>query len=324
MARVISKGCRAATLIAAAGVTAALLASTSRASDPATVPYVDPAWSPDGKKIAFVQRDQTAERIGALFTMRANGSGQTMLVPGMPDLGWPTWSPDGRRIAFGAKGAWIYVVNANGSGLRTLVRPDRDPGGGFYPDWSPGGRKIAYTATIGDTDAGNVIVMNPDGSRKTDAADSDGIATYKMPTWSPDGQRLAFRAVQAPDSANTVSPYLAYIHQYGGIVQGLDGTDANEPDWSPDGRTILYSTTPGQRPTIRRLNLRTGRTMFLHMGSHPRWSPDGRRVVFADNGQIYVMNADGSHVRQLTRLRASRSAPGSARDAPAALSVPHG
>ena len=96
---------------------------------------VRPAWSPDGRRIAFVsRRDGNSE----VYVMNADGSGKRNLTRNRASDDYPTWSPDGRRIAFlrgrllsnslrglGVRRFYsyhLYVVNADGSGLRRLTR----------------------------------------------------------------------------------------------------------------------------------------------------------------------------------------------------------
>ncbi len=90
---------------------------------------VRPAWSPDGRRIAFVsRRDGNSE----IYVMNADGSGKRNLTRDRANDDYPTWSPDGRRIAFlrgppqaasrDRYGYHLYVVNADGSGLRRLTR----------------------------------------------------------------------------------------------------------------------------------------------------------------------------------------------------------
>ena len=93
----------------------------------------EPAWSPDGEKIAFASEDD-----GEIYAMNADGSGRTRLtdIPGY-DHWPPTWSPDSTRIAFTSedkKGAEIYVMNADGSGLTRLTD---DPAYDAFPAWRP-------------------------------------------------------------------------------------------------------------------------------------------------------------------------------------------
>ena len=84
--------------------------------------YADPAWSPDGRKLAFVsKRDGNSE----VYVMNANGSGQRNLTGNPAFDADPAWSPDGRKIAFASKrdgNYGVYVMNADGSGQQRLAQ----------------------------------------------------------------------------------------------------------------------------------------------------------------------------------------------------------
>jgi Tol biopolymer transport system component len=92
-----------------------------------------PAWSPDGQKIAFSSMDD-----GEIYAIKVDGSVRTRLTdtPGY-DHWPPMWSPDGTRIAFTSedkKGSEIYVMNSDGSGLTRLTD---DAAEDLYPVWRP-------------------------------------------------------------------------------------------------------------------------------------------------------------------------------------------
>ena len=124
----------------------------------------DPAWLPDGRRIAF-NSDRNGDR--DIYVMNADGSDVVQLTDNPGGDGDPAWSPDGRWIAFISQrdGDWdwdnwdwewdIYVMNADGSGVIQLTD---NPGGDGDPAWSPDGRWIAFTS------GGNIYVMNIDGS----------------------------------------------------------------------------------------------------------------------------------------------------------------
>jgi Tol biopolymer transport system component len=146
-----------------------------------------PAWSPDGSKIAFTSlRDANYWEV---FVMNADGSGQTALTGNPASDSQPAWSPDGSKIAFTSSrdGNYeLYVMNADGSAQTRLTsNAARD----FDPAWSPDGRALAFTS---DRDGNNeVYLMNADGSRQTNLT-NDPAANDTEPAWSPDRGKLAF------------------------------------------------------------------------------------------------------------------------------------
>jgi Tol biopolymer transport system component len=98
----------------------------------------EPAWSPDGERIAYVfSRSEDNEEI---YVMASNGSERTRRLTDIPghDHWPPTWSPDGNRIAFTSDGTEgnpeIYVMNSDGSGLTKLTD---DPANDAFPAWRP-------------------------------------------------------------------------------------------------------------------------------------------------------------------------------------------
>lgn len=140
----------------------------------------DPAWSPDGRKIAFVSgRDGNFE----IYVMKADGSAQTRLTDnelGTPDL-QPAWSPDGTKIAFSSRRDALYgifTMNADGS---EQTRLSSSPTLQAAPTWSPDGARIAYTNSIsGNLD---IFVMDSNGDDSIDIA--SGLDTEFAPAWSP-------------------------------------------------------------------------------------------------------------------------------------------
>ena len=150
---------------------------------------VQPTWSPDARRIAFV-----SERDGNwnIYVANADGSGTTRLTHHAASDWRPSWSPDGRRIAFVSlrdsdlsyfpPNSDIYAVNADGTDLARLTDNDMVNGASA---WSPDGRRIAFSSSRGHGHSG-IFVMNPDGSEIT------GIANGGAPVWSPDGRRIAF------------------------------------------------------------------------------------------------------------------------------------
>jgi Tol biopolymer transport system component len=192
----------------------------------------DPAWSPDGTRIAFASAREGSFDI---FVMNADGTGTTRLTSSSANDKGPSWSPDGRRIAFSrsSDGGHVWVMNADGTDARRLTDELAEEG---EPSWSPDGRWIAYTHRASGSDIREIWVARPDGSGRRGVT-TLGAKSYG-PDWSPDSRRLAFSADR--DGG-----------RYDIYTIGLDGndlrrpvrspTDAFEPAWSPAGSEIAFS-----------------------------------------------------------------------------------
>jgi len=199
----------------------------------------DPAWSPDGTRIAY-----TSERDGwrAIYVVNEDGSDVKRLTP----LTWhsfhPAWSPDGTRIAFVSVrdgNPDVYVMNADGSGeLRLTNNPTIDTD----PAWSPDGARIAFSSDR----AGNhdIYVMSADGSGVTRINNNPTWDRY--PAWSPDGTRLAFSSGQCDDPSRSSGCYpVVWVVGPTGPPVGVGF--GGDPDWSPDGRKIVVTTIACER-----------------------------------------------------------------------------
>jgi Tol biopolymer transport system component len=234
----------------------------------------EPAWSPDGTRIAFSVQE--------IHVMNADGSGAVQLFefdedPCSIEAGVctffgaqnPTWSPDGTRIAYEVEqtncgghdcfsfsdGIWIVDV-ATGDTQQIATN-------GRNPSWSPDGTKIAFdNGTM--FSRGDIFLMNADGSQQVNLTNTSDLDEGEA-AWSPDGGEIAFSA----------GPFFQEPRDV--YVMAADGSAV---------RQLTYEEADD---------------------SYPAWAPDGTKIVFQssrDGGGLFTMNPDGSNIALLTAGRA--------------------
>jgi Tol biopolymer transport system component len=200
----------------------------------------DPAWSPDGEKIAFASdRDGDFD----IFVMDTDPStdGATNLTSDRGEAdSEPAWSPDGQRIAFSSTGGSesdIYVMDIDPStndatSLTDSLNRDVDR----WPDWSPDGRKIAFARWQRDFYDEAVVykiwVMNKDGSRQKILTDNGGGHSHLA--WSPNGRKIAF---VRDDPSPEFDSEIFVMRNDGSRQKRL--TDNKRRDYAPDWQPIV-------------------------------------------------------------------------------------
>jgi hypothetical protein len=222
-----------------------------------------PAWSPDGKRIAFSStRDIDPANCNTdfcpadIWVMNADGTDQTRLTsPGLEQAMSPAWSPDGTKISVvfldycDDSGCYYHLYTMNADGTASGIPPinqARDPA------WSPNGARLAITAPNNQFSPHNgVFTANPDGSNR---------------------QLLCCQSADA-------------LH----LVR------ASGPDWAPDQTAIAFDRDTQTESGIARQNTDgTGFSILCTTCFHPSWAPDKTKIAFSRAGNIYVMNADGT------------------------------
>ena len=198
----------------------------------------------------------------------------------------------------------IYSMNPDGTGVTRLTRL---PGDDIEPALSPDGKRVLFAATR-DDERGEIYVMNADGTGVTRLTYSPGFDL--SPVWSKDGKQIAFESSR--DAVNPFDPDGTDVY-----VMNADGTQVTrvtdgpgydgQPSWSADGKQIAFESDRATATTfdvyvVTVGDRRVARVTYLDMfdGAHPSWSPGGKQITFSYNTEVFVVNADGTQLTQLT------------------------
>ncbi|HWC72727.1 MAG TPA: hypothetical protein VG454_02245, partial [Gemmatimonadales bacterium] len=273
---------------------------------PTSTDEFEPAWSPDGTKIAFV----VGSGANGTTIQERNAAGvQTVLATAAPGtrVNSPSYSPDGTRIAylqFGSNKSNLMVNGAN-----VAATNDAFP---FFPQWLSNDQ-LLYTAdgkirtTVVSTGATSEIpfevqfILNrPQYKHKRfnfDANNPRQALGIVGPALSPDGRRVAFEALNQ-----------IWVMEIGGRPRSITGGlyYKADPAWSPDGTKIAYaSDKSGKTMDLYVVDWRTGaerRVTALDASAEvsPAWSPDGRFLAYQDQtGATFTVEIDTGVVKQV-------------------------
>jgi TolB protein len=191
--------------------------------------------------------------------------------------------------------AEIATVRPDGSGASILTR---DTVSEASPAWSPNGAQIAFFRPARPGSAGQVWLMNANGTGQRQLTHLRKVQFYGDLDWAPDGLSLVIKAFASTVGGATE---LWLVNARTGTVSQLTKTVLGEgaPSWSPNGRWIAFSSESRLRSgRVWRLTVATKKLVQLTSGStalYPSWSPDSSRIAFTLGGKLAVMNADGSH-----------------------------
>lgn len=226
---------------------------------------ISPAWSPDGKRIAFTSY---LKRNPDLYLIDTDGKNlhRFSFYPGLNAS--PSWSPDGKQIALmlGKEGkSEIFLLDSNGANPRKLTTGH---GNEASPSWSPDGGSIAFVSDRSGSP--QIYIMANDGSNVRRLTYEGNYNTN--PAWSPKGDRIVFCARTAGRfELFTIRPDSTNLHRL------TSGSGNNEnPAWSPDGRYIAFSSTRSGASKIFIMNANgfNQRPLTSSKGaeSNPAWS----------------------------------------------------
>jgi WD40-like Beta Propeller Repeat len=225
----------------------------------------DPAWSPDGNRIAFIRTDP-GSFLGDVWIMNADGTNAVQRTANRR-FASVAWSPDGRKLAVSPEGLYVStmsIIDTSGADERFLGGDARRPA------WSPDGQRIAFIRPSGDPSRDDgyetVWVMNADGTGQRQLT-PPGVSIWARMSWLPDGSAVVFT------DGGTV--YVANVDGSGTreiVVDGIVGGAALSRDGNWFAFTFWDNVVSGQ--VIGYMPSAGGsRTLLLRDAFGPMWRP---------------------------------------------------
>jgi len=292
---------------------------TRKLTEP-TAGYQDwaPAFSPDGRELAFV-RTNGVLTMADIFVMPANGgTARRLTFDNTVIPSPPTWTRDGRSIVFSSPRISIptlWRIPASGG------EPVQVPQVGVvavHPSVSPSRDRLAYDQIGGHSSIWRIELANI-GKKDARILVTASAGFNWAPEFSSDGKKIAFLSDRIGRmevwTCNRDGSDLIQLTNLGGA------TSAGPPRWSPDNQRIAFYSSLGEHNAIFVMKAEGGLARPLTRDAsdnvNPSWSRDGKSIYFTSNRsgewQIWKMPSDGGEPLQLTKqggFRAFESADG--------------
>ncbi|MCF2492861.1 DPP IV N-terminal domain-containing protein [Dyadobacter chenhuakuii] len=271
-----------------------------------------PAWSPDGQKLAFQSyRDGTYH----IWTVNKNGTGLNQVTTGVYDDREPYWSPDGNLIAFSSDRSGNYDIWHVELASGKLKQLTTDPANDYFAAYSPDGR-LAYVSER--KAGGGIYVQDANGAEKLLVSSKEKLAS---PSWHPSGKWIIFNSVTQGEST------LDFVQTGGGEWQTLSRPEEDvfpfRAAWISEND---YLYTSSGRIKKGKLGDKTSTNISfeaqVNVGRHtyarkkrdfdsekvksvlgirsPVVSPDGKQIAFTALGDLYLLTKGTAKPLQLT------------------------
>lgn len=259
----------------------------------------EPAWSRDGKYIAYVHGDTLPDKTG-IYIITPDGK-KNYLFHASAGAAEPNWSPDDQSIVFSDSGQ-IWKKELINNNLTQLTKT----GANFFPSWSPDGTWIAYHRSYAYPEEVTIqgiwlLEINLNTTKQIFSGNSG------YPFWLSKDSLSFITGVSTIDG-----------HRYDSLwsyeadkeilakISFLDGAH-DYPKYSPITNMLVLTTTlTNSKPQIFTMNLKglNPKELTNTQGYSCDWSPDGERITYTDsravNGRLWIMNSDGSEKKQIT------------------------
>jgi Tol biopolymer transport system component/DNA-binding winged helix-turn-helix (wHTH) protein len=263
---------------------------------------LNPAYSPDGTKIAFTRASETAVR--DLYWMSLANGQVHQLTRDRMNIDSLAWNRDSASIVFSSNRAGKYALWKMGL---TQAQPERLPVGtedAFQPAIGPKPGELAYTQ--GST-VWSIVRVEDEEHRKELPPESVILSSTQQdsaPTLSPDGRWFAIQSLRSGSQEIWISSIKGDVLRQLTFMDSLTGS----PAWSNDGTRILFDSRPDGHSHIFMVAAAGGKPKQITFGNGndivPRWSRDDRSIYFrsnrGDRWQIWKTSASGDTAQPVT------------------------
>ncbi|MFL5517232.1 MAG: CehA/McbA family metallohydrolase [Gemmatimonadales bacterium] len=274
-------------------------------------------WSPDGTELVYAMQ-------GTLWRQRVGSDTAVQLTDGPGYDSQPDWSPDGRRIVYAS-----YrndAVELRLLDLSTGVSAPLLANGAvnLEPRWSPDGRRLAFTSSLyqGRWHVFTVEVTLQGAAERITRVSEDResglpryyyntVDQYFSPSWLPDGTELLAVSNRGHIWGSGTIWRMPAREDGGGAAREIRDEETTwkaRPDWSRDGRRVVYASYFGRQwHQLWLMSADGANPLQLTYGDFdavsPRWAPDGRRIAYvanqAGNTSIRIVEVPGGAISEL-------------------------